>query len=79
MAAEIRAKAEGRELKDDGEVNPACAQSCPAGAIIFGDLNDPKSQASRLARLERGSQLLAELGTAPKVIYLERESTHDNE
>ena len=78
IATEIRAKAEGRELKD-GEVSPACVQSCPAGAMVFGDLNDPRSQASRLARLERGTQLLAELGTAPKVIYLERESSHDNE
>jgi Fe-S-cluster-containing dehydrogenase component len=78
MTAEIRAKAEGRELRD-GEVSPACVQSCPAGAMVFGDLNDSKSQASRLARLERGTQLLAELGTAPKVFYLERESSHDNE
>jgi molybdopterin-containing oxidoreductase family iron-sulfur binding subunit len=78
LAAEIRAKAEGRELKD-GEVKPACVQSCPAGAMIFGDLNDPQSQTSRLARLERGSRLLEELGTAPKVVYLERESSHVNE
>lgn len=73
--AEIRAKAESRELKD-GEVSPACVQSCPAGAMFFGDLNDPKSQVSRLARQERGSHLLAELGTAPKIIYLDRESSH---
>jgi Fe-S-cluster-containing dehydrogenase component len=74
-AAEIRAKAESRELRD-GEVSPACVQSCPAGAMIFGDLNDPRSQVSRLAHQERGTQLLAELGTAPKIIYLERESSH---
>jgi Fe-S-cluster-containing dehydrogenase component len=77
-AAEIRAQAESRELKD-GEVSPACVQSCPAGAMVFGDLNDPKSQVSRLARQERGSQLLAELGTAPKITYLERESSHGDQ
>jgi len=77
-AAEIHARAESRELKD-GEVNPACVQSCPAGAMVFGDLNDPKSQVSRLARLERGTKLLAELGTSPKITYLERESSHGDE
>jgi len=77
-AAEIHARAESRELKD-GEVNPACVQSCPAGAMVFGDLNDPKSQVSRLTRLERGTKLLAELGTSPKITYLERESSHGDE
>jgi molybdopterin-containing oxidoreductase family iron-sulfur binding subunit len=77
-AAEIHARAESRELKD-GEVNPACVQSCPAGAMVFGDLHDPKSQVSRLARLERGTKLLAELGTSPKITYLERESSHGDE
>jgi Fe-S-cluster-containing dehydrogenase component len=76
--AEIQAKAESRELKD-GEFNPACVQSCPTTAMVFGDLNDPTSQASRLARSVRGTTLLAELGTFPKVIYLERESAHGNE
>ena len=63
-AAEIHAGAENRELKD-GDVTPACVQSCPAGAMVFGDLSDPASQVSRLARLARGSKLLEELGTLP--------------
>ena len=76
--AEIQAKAESRELKD-GEVTPACVQTCPSGALIFGDLNDPNSQVSRLVRLPRGTKLLAELGTFPKITYLERESSHGAE
>ena len=73
-AAEIHARAENRELKD-GDVTPACVQSCPAGAMVFGDLSDPASQVSRLARQARGSKLLEELGTLPAITYLERESS----
>ena len=72
-AAEIQAKAEKRELKD-GEFNPACVQSCPTRAMVFGDLNDPESEVSRFARSNRGGKLLEELGTLPKVTYLERGS-----
>jgi len=72
-AAEIDAKAEKRELKD-GEIKPACVQSCPAKALVFGDLNDPDSEVSRLSRSPRGSKLLEDLGTLPKVTYLSRQT-----
>src|SRR5262249_39695562 len=39
----IAAKNEGREIKD-GEIQTACQQSCPAEAIVFGDLNDKDSR-----------------------------------
>ena len=58
-------------LKDeDVRRLPACAESCPADAIAFGNLNDPDSEVSRLARSPRAFKLLEELGTHPKVIYL---------
>ena len=66
-----RAKAEGRDLSD-GEALPACAQSCPADAISFGDINDPMSEVSRRARGPRSYVVLGELGNKPAVTYLNR-------
>ena len=77
-AAEIQAKAEKRELRD-AEFNPACVQACPSRALVFGDLNDPASEVSRLSASKRGTKLLGELGTLPKVTYLQRDSWHDSE
>jgi molybdopterin-containing oxidoreductase family iron-sulfur binding subunit len=71
--AEIAADADKRELKD-GELKPACAQSCPATAIAFGDLNDPESKVSRLFQSGRGEKLLEEVGTQPKIVYLKRQA-----
>jgi len=62
---------EGRPLAD-GDVQPACVQSCPAEAMVFGDLNDPQSKVSRLAQNGRATRLLEELGAKPKVFYLQK-------
>ena len=67
--ARERALAERRELAP-GEYVTACAEACPARAIIFGDLSDPGSEVSRLAKSPRAFRLQEELGTKPKVIYL---------
>jgi len=70
-AAKERARAEGRELEDaDVRKLPACAQSCPADAIVFGDLADSDSEVARRARSPRAFHLLEDLGTHPKVVYL---------
>jgi Fe-S-cluster-containing dehydrogenase component/anaerobic selenocysteine-containing dehydrogenase len=71
LDAERRAKVEGRNLRD-GEVQPACVQSCPTGAFVFGDLMLPGSEVSRLIEHPRRYQLLHELNTKPAVIYLKR-------
>jgi molybdopterin-containing oxidoreductase family iron-sulfur binding subunit len=57
----------------DGDINTACAQACPARALVFGDLEDPESEVSRLSRSSRGSKLLEDVGTKPKVTYLSRQ------
>ncbi len=69
-------RAENRALTDeDVQLLPACAQSCPAEAIIFGDLNDPDSLVSRLAASPRAQRLLEDLGTRPKVYFLRKEKS----
>jgi len=66
--AKSQSKTEGRPLKD-GDVVPACAQSCPAEAIVFGDMNDPNSKVRRTARENHSFRVLQELGTGPSVFY----------
>jgi menaquinone reductase, iron-sulfur cluster-binding subunit len=67
--AKARALGERRELAP-GEYVPACAEACPARAIVFGDLSDQGSEVFRLARSSRAFRLQEQLGTKPKVIYL---------
>ena len=68
-AAEFKSKDTGDPIAD-GAVVTACAQACPAGAIVFGNLADPKSRVSQLVKSDRGYRLLEELNTQPRVTYL---------
>ena len=67
--AKLKAKYENRPLFDN-EVQTACSQSCPANAIVFGDMNDENSELSRLIGSGRRYNLLEELFTMPSVNYL---------
>ena len=68
-AAKIDAKLAGRELAD-GDVKTACQQACPAGAIEFGDLRDPRAASSRPRQDPRNYALLDELNSKPRTTYL---------
>jgi molybdopterin-containing oxidoreductase family iron-sulfur binding subunit len=70
--ASARATREGRK-KDrfaDGEVVTACMESCPTGAIVFGDVNNPDSRVRSLAGSPRAMRLLEALGVKPSISYL---------
>jgi MoCo/4Fe-4S cofactor protein with predicted Tat translocation signal len=69
--AETASVREGKDIRiKDGELQTACQQSCPANAIVFGNINDPNSQVSKLKAHSLNYSLLGELGTRPRTTYL---------
>jgi len=67
--AKAEAKQTGRSMQD-GDIQPACVQSCPARAIVFGDMNDEESRLSHQKHDPRHFTVLEELGVKPVVGYL---------
>jgi molybdopterin-containing oxidoreductase family iron-sulfur binding subunit len=74
-----KAHLEGRRDVEEGEYQTACTQACPAGAIVFGDLNNPHHKVHQLAQPDAAHhgrpkdpevfRLLERLGTNPKIYY----------
>jgi menaquinone reductase, iron-sulfur cluster-binding subunit len=67
--ARQKAAVEGRRELKDGEYVPACVEICPTQAIVFGDLADESSAASRASRESNAFRMLAKLGTGTSVFY----------
>jgi molybdopterin-containing oxidoreductase family iron-sulfur binding subunit len=69
--AQNHARVEDRAVVD-GEIVPACAQTCPGDAIVFGNVADPKSRVARVAASGRGYRVLEALNTQSAITYLKR-------
>ncbi|OGQ04035.1 MAG: hypothetical protein A2W61_08180 [Deltaproteobacteria bacterium RIFCSPLOWO2_01_44_7] len=69
QAGKEAAKDLGKKVSD-GDIKTACQQSCPAEAIVFGDLNDPESQIAKLTKDPRGYKVIEDLNTKPQITYL---------
>ena len=89
----LQAKKEGRRTNDD-DITTACASACPADAIVFGDMNDSKSNISQQLKIkdqegdygidkqigeERAYTVLEEIGAKPNVLYLTKIRNKDKE
>ena len=70
-AAKIKSEEENRTVRD-GEIVTACQQSCPADAIVFGNINDKTSRVANWKAEQRNYGLLEVLNTRPRTTYLAR-------
>ncbi|MGB5986656.1 MAG: 4Fe-4S dicluster domain-containing protein, partial [Desulfobacterales bacterium] len=70
-AAHSVAKNEQRQIRD-GEVVPACVQTCPTQALTFGNLMDRQSRVRKQTEDPRAYQVMGYLNTKPAVIYLKK-------
>jgi len=57
-------------LLDEGWKEPRCVEMCPTGALVFGDLDDPDSEVSRLIASGNTESLHPEYGLKEKVVYI---------
>jgi molybdopterin-containing oxidoreductase family iron-sulfur binding subunit len=72
IGQKVKAGASADVVVPEGTFTTACAQACPAGAIVFGNLNDPNSRVSKLKQLDRDYTVLEFLLTKPRLTYLAR-------
>ena len=74
MYAKNKAYAAGEDPNKlpDGAYVTSCAEACPNGAIVFGDLLNPAHRAHELAKSPYAFRLLERLGTEPQVYYVSR-------
>jgi molybdopterin-containing oxidoreductase family iron-sulfur binding subunit len=70
IAQKVKAGASADVIIPKDSFTTACAQACPAGAIVFGNLKDPESRVSKLKQQERDYTVLEFLLTKPRLTYL---------
>lgn len=58
-------------MLDNGEKEPRCVESCPTGAIVFGDLDDPGSAIAKLVATGKPEVMRPEFGMKDKVTYID--------
>ena len=71
IAAKDKARDENRKIVD-GDVKPACVQTCPAEAITFGNMIDHSSEVYAKSNDSRSYHVLEELNTMPSITYLKK-------
>ncbi len=69
QAGKLEAKRQGKR-PEEGAIKTACQQTCPADAIVFGDVNDVNSEVHKLFKNERSYAMLEEVNVQPSVNYL---------
>ena len=72
IAAHARAGASNNTRIPRDSFTVACAQACPTGAIVFGDISDPESRVSKLKQQDRNYRLLQYLNVNARTSYLAR-------
>jgi molybdopterin-containing oxidoreductase family iron-sulfur binding subunit len=58
------------KVHEEDNLQTACQQTCPTGAIVFGNVWDPNSRVSQIKKQSRNYALLAELNTRPRTTYI---------
>ncbi len=77
QAGKLEAKIAGVPL-EDGQIQTACQQTCPANAIVFGDINNPNAEVTKLLKNERTYYVLDELGVRPGIGYMTKVRNRDH-
>jgi molybdopterin-containing oxidoreductase family iron-sulfur binding subunit len=73
--AKDHAKDDGRRRVKDSDMQPACVQTCPTEALVFGNRLDKQSRVQKTLNSPRAYRVLDELNTQPSVVYLKKVST----
>lgn len=72
-----RSAAQQQRPLADGEVVPACVQTCPTEVFVFGNIKDPNSAVARAAHSHRSYRTLEGLNTQPAIVYLQKVTLHE--